>query len=271
MNGQSLKEEVRDFWSRLACGEVYAQGNDLLQQLEEQARVRYEFEPDLRAFARFLEGRGKDVLEIGVGMGADRLEWAKSAPRSLSGIDLTDRAVEFTRSRLASHGFRSELRVADAEALPFADESFDVVFSWGVLHHTPDTVRAIQEVYRVLRPGGVGRVMIYHKHCIVGYMLWARYALLALRPFRTLDDIFAQHLESPGTKAFTVAETRQMFAQFSSTTINTKLGVGDLLMGEAGQRHRGALLTVARRLWPRWFIRKFLAHHGGAMMIEAIR
>ncbi len=96
------KAQVREFWSRSSCGEVYAEGETLSQQLERQAQARYELEPALKAFAKFPNCRGRDVLEIGVGMGADHLEWAKSGPRSLTGIDLTDRAVEFTRARLAS-------------------------------------------------------------------------------------------------------------------------------------------------------------------------
>jgi ubiquinone/menaquinone biosynthesis C-methylase UbiE len=204
-------------------------------------------------------------------MGADHLEWAKSGPASLTGIDLTDRAVGFTRSRLAFYGFASEVQVGDAEALPFADDSFDLVFSYGVLHHTPNTPQAVREVHRVLRPGGICRIMIYHKHCMVGYMLWARYGLLALRPFRSLDDIYAHHLESPGTKAFTVQEARRMFSDFSSVAVDIKLGLGDLLQGAVGQRHRGGLLTAAKRLWPRWFIKRFLRNHGMAMMIEAVK
>jgi hypothetical protein len=73
----ATKTDVRDFWEQASCGEVYASGDSLAAQLETQARIRYELEPYLAPFARFHEGRGKDVLEIGVGMGADHLEWAK--------------------------------------------------------------------------------------------------------------------------------------------------------------------------------------------------
>jgi ubiquinone/menaquinone biosynthesis C-methylase UbiE len=271
MQSEELKGAVQEFWNRAACGEVYSVGDTVEQQLDRQAQLRYELEPYLRPFARFPEGRNKDVLEIGVGMGADHLEWAKSGPRSLIGIDLTDRAVELTRTRFALHGLHSKVQVADAEALPFADNSFDLVYSNGVLHHTPDTARAIREVYRVLRPGGHARIMIYHKHSITGYMLWARYGFLALRPFRLLNDIYAHYLESPGTKAFTIPEARAMFSCFSAFAADINLCYGDLLEGAVGQRHRGVLLTVAKALWPRWFIKKFLRNHGLDMMIEATK
>jgi SAM-dependent methyltransferase len=165
----------------------------------------------------------------------------------------------------------SELEVGDAEALPYEDESFDLVYSFGVLHHSPDTPRAIAEVRRVLRPGGTARIMIYHRMSLTGLMLWLRYALLALRPLRSLDDIYAQHLESPGTKAYSVREARELFRGFSDVRIGVQLNHGDLLEGEAGQRHQGALLTLARKLWPRGIIRRMLPRLGLYLMIDATR
>jgi len=80
-------------------------------------------------------------------MGADHLEWARSGPRRLVGVDLTPRAVAWTAQRLATYGMASHLREADAEHLPFPDGSFDIVYSWGVLHHSPDTVQALREAH----------------------------------------------------------------------------------------------------------------------------
>jgi ubiquinone/menaquinone biosynthesis C-methylase UbiE len=208
------------------------------------------------------------VLEIGVGLGADHQLFAQAGAR-LAGIDLTGRAVEHARRRLALFGLESDLRVADAESLPFAGDSFDLVYSWGVLHHSPDTPRAIDEAWRVLRNGGHARVMIYHKHSLVGYMLWVRYALLAGRPLRSLGDIYSHHLESPGTKAYTVDEARRLFHRFSDVKISTVLTHGDLLESDAGQRHRGWLLSIAKRLWPRALLRSLLPGHGLFMLIDA--
>jgi ubiquinone/menaquinone biosynthesis C-methylase UbiE len=266
------KQAVHDFWERASCGEeAYARGGSSRERLEAHARTRYELEPHIRQFARFESGRGLDVLEVGVGMGADHLEWARHMPRSLSGIDLTERGIAHTATRLALYGLRSDLRVADAENLPFPDASFDLVYSWGVLHVSPDTPRAVREVLRVLRPGGVARVMIYHAHSMVGYMLWLRYALLAGRPRRSLADVYAHHLESPGTKAYSQAEARSMFSEFSRVDIRTMLHFGDLLEGAVGQRHRGPVLSLAKRLYPRAVIRRLLPTHGLTMLIEATR
>ncbi len=267
----ALKTAVHDFWNAASCGEIYATGPDFRHQLESQAAERYRLEPYLRPFAQFETAPGKDVLEIGVGMGADHLEWARNNPKSLTGIDLTERAIRFTASRLSLYNLTSDLRVADAENLPFSDASFDLVYSFGVLHHSPDTPHAIREVCRVLRPGGTARIMIYHARSVVGYVLWLRYALLAGRPSRTLRDIYAAHLESPGTKAYTVDEARAMLAGFSSTEIRIQLGFGDLMEGAVGQRHAGVLLTTAKRIWPRWLLKKLMRNHGLGMLITAVK
>jgi SAM-dependent methyltransferase len=260
------KLAVQEFWNRQSCGEVYATGDTLTDRLEAQARARYELEPYIFDFARFEDGRGRDVLEIGVGMGADHLEWAKHTPRSLTGVDLTPRAIELTRARLDAYGLASRLECGDAEGLPFPDDSFDLVYSWGVLHHSPDTPRAVAEVYRVLRPGGIARVMIYHRWSITGYLLWLRYGMIK---GIGLSDVYAHYLESPGTKAYTIEEAKGMFAQFDNFSARPKLSFGDLLQGAVGQRHDGTVLRLAKRLWPRAIIRRLLAHHGLMLLVEA--
>ena len=266
-----LKQQVYDFWESSSCGEVYARGDSLRERVEAHARTRYRLEPYIPDFARFHEGAGCDVLEVGVGMGADHAEWAKSGLRSLAGIDMTPRAIAHTDARLGLYGHRSNLMVADAECIPFATHSFDLVYSWGVLHHTPDTPGAVREVLRVLRPGGVARVMIYHTYSLVGYMLWVRYGLLRGRPGRSLGNIYAHHLESPGTKAYTVAGARALFSGFSQVTARPMLSFGDLMQGGVGQRHRGMLLDVAKALWPRRLIRRLLSRHGLFLLIEAVK
>jgi ubiquinone/menaquinone biosynthesis C-methylase UbiE len=265
-----LKSEVREFWEAASCGEVYAKDRDGQQCFNKQAEARYRLEPYIRDFAQFESGCGHDVLEIGVGMGADHLEWARSAPRWLAGVDLTPRAVAWTRQRLAAYGLVSEVREGDAEHLPFADESFDIAYSWGVLHHSPDTPQAFREAHRVLRPGGTLRAMIYHRPSIVGLMLWARYGLAAGHPARSLTDIYGRHLESPGTKGYTVAEARQLVAPFGASKIRSEVSFGDLLLGEVGQQHGGRLLTIAKQFWPRPLVRQLPAL-GLLLLIEATK
>lgn len=262
------KQEVHDFWNRASCGEeLYLPETDK-DGYKVQAESRYTLEPYITDFAGFKEVNGLSVLEIGVGLGADHQKFAE-AGANLWGIDLTERAVVHTCRRLGAFGLSSNLEVGDAENLVFADNSFDRVYSWGVLHHSPDTPKAIAEVGRVLKHGGVASIMIYHKWSMVGLMLWARYALLGLKPWLSLSDIYARYLESPGTKAYSVTEARKLFSAFSEVKISTVLTHGDLLESEAGQRHQGGLLSLARKIWPRWFIRRFFPNAGLFMLIKA--
>ncbi len=190
---------VRAFWEAEACGERYG---------DEQDRVRYQLEPMIEPFAGFEASTGKRVLEIGVGMGADFLRWTRAGAVA-TGVDLTERAVALTRERLASERLSAEVRVANAEALPFEDGSFDVVYSWGVLHHAPDPPQAIREAVRVLASGGTLKLMLYHRRSWVALAAWARFGLLRGRPWTSLREAVA-HVESPGTQAYTVAEVRRM-------------------------------------------------------------
>ncbi|HEV8018111.1 MAG TPA: class I SAM-dependent methyltransferase [Steroidobacteraceae bacterium] len=264
------KKQVEEFWDRASCGEDLYLQNQQRDGYLEHARRRYQLEPVIEEFAEFSSAVGKRVLEIGVGLGADHCRFAQAGAQ-LSGIDLTARAVAHTRRRLALFGLNSALSIGDAENLEFPSDAFDVVYSWGVLHHSPDTPRAISEVHRVLRPGGVARIMIYHKWSLVGYMLWIRYALLRLRPWLTLTQVYARYLESPGTKAYSLAEAGRLFAAFSSVNMRICLTHADLLDSAAGQRHGGALLSLARAIWPQSLLRKYAGSHGLFLLIRAVK
>lgn len=264
------KDAVREFWDEAACGEkLYLEATDG-EGFRRQAETRYSLEPYIVPFADFTSTAGTRVLEIGVGLGADHQRFAEAGAH-LSGVDLTPRAIELTTRRFAALGLASDLRVGDAEHLDFPDDTFDLVYSWGVIHHSPDTPKAVDEIFRVLKPGGAAKVMIYHAHSLIGVMLWLRYGLLAGRPLTPLRDIYASHLESPGTKAYTVAEARTLFGRFRDVRIVTRLTHGDLLSSQAGQRHGGALLSVARALWPRWIFQTFFPRNGLFMMIHATK
>lgn len=265
-----LKEAVHNFWNAASCGEeLYLAGSEA-EDFVQQAHARYELEPYIADFAGFANASGKRVLEIGVGLGADHEQFAR-AGAELTGIDLTERAIENTRRRLGHFGLKSDLKVADAEKLPFGDASFDIVYSWGVIHHSPDTAQAAREILRVLKPGGRFAVMIYHRYSMVGYMLWLRYGLARLRPFTSLDTIYSQYLESPGTKAYSVDEAKALFAGAKGVRAWTVLTHGDLLEGGAGQRHTGAILSLARKVWPRGLIRKTMPTQGLFLLIQGTK
>jgi len=261
------KALVKDFWNEASCGEnLYLQGFSK-EDYTFHSKKRYELEPEIIDFAQFEKFKNKKVLEIGVGLGADHQKLAEHGA-ILSGIDLTPRAINHTKRRFELMGLISELQIADAENLPFEDSSYDAVYSWGVLHHSPDTQKAVNEVYRVLKSGGLAKIMIYNKHSIIGYMLWIRYALLNFKPFKSLNVIYSYHLESPGTKAYTYDEAKDLFSMFDIESIDSPLTHADLLTSEVGQKHRSGYLSIAKKIWPRWFFKIFMRKHGLFLLVS---
>jgi len=163
-NNATLKERVRAFWQENPCGTKFADappGSRRFYELVEEHRYRKEWH--IAGAAGFANAKGLAVLEIGCGLGTDGAQFAK-AGANYTGIDLTDAAVDLARQRFELFQLPGTFRVADAEHLNFPDNSFDLVYSHGVLHHTPDTPGAIREIHRVLRPGGKAVVMLYHRN-----------------------------------------------------------------------------------------------------------
>lgn len=105
---------------------------------------------------------GKKVLEIGCGMGLHTATMA-AAKADVTAIDLTPTAIEATTRRLDLYGLKATLQQHDAESLPFADKTFDFVWSWGVIHHSSRTGRIAREIARVLKPDGEARIMVYNR------------------------------------------------------------------------------------------------------------
>src|SRR6195256_1621874 len=158
-----LKERVRAFWQAHPCGTKFSDAEMGTPEFFERVEAhRYTKEWHIPEAADFAGTRGLRVLEIGCGMGTDGAQFAQAGAH-YAGIDLTEAAIELARKRFELSGLEGEFRVADAEKLDFADNSFDRVYSHGVLHHTPDTARAVREIYRVLKPGGRAIVMLYHR------------------------------------------------------------------------------------------------------------
>ena len=160
---EQLKERVRTFWQAHPCGTKFSDAEIGTRAFFERIEAhRYEKEWHIPAAANFANTRGLRVLEIGCGLGTDGAQFAK-AGADYTGVDLTNAAIELARKRFELFGLTGKFQVADAENLDFPDESFDVVYSHGVLHHTPDIDAAVQEIHRVLKPGGRAIVMLYHR------------------------------------------------------------------------------------------------------------
>lgn len=180
----SLKAAVQAHWEREACGTHPVAAAERREFFERIERERYTWEPYIPVFARFARAKDLKLLEIGVGAGTDFVNWVRHGAIA-TGVDLTAEGVSLTQERLAAEGLTADVRVADAENLPFSDSSFDVVYSCGVLHHAPDTARAVSEVHRVLRPGGTALIMIYHHPSWVGLMMWGVHCAARLKPWQS--------------------------------------------------------------------------------------
>jgi len=159
----NLKERVRAFWQANPCGVKFADAAPGTRHFYELVEAhRYTKEWHIPEAADFAGARGLKVLEIGCGLGTDGAQFAE-AGADYTGVDLTEAAVELARRRFELFNLPGSFQTADAENLAFPDASFDLVYSHGVLHHTPETEKAIQEIHRVLRPGGRAVVMLYHR------------------------------------------------------------------------------------------------------------
>jgi SAM-dependent methyltransferase len=207
-----LKDRVRSYWQADPCGVSTTSFEPGTREFyDDVERQRDRLEPFIPSFAEFELWKDKDVLEIGTGLGTDFVRFGRAGAR-LHGVDLTEASIELVGRRLALEGLTADLRQGDAESLPYENASFDLVYSWGVLHHTPDTDQALREVRRVLRPGGEARLMLYSRRSWVALGLWLRHGLLRGKPGRTFQDVVANHMESAGTKAYTQAELEALLA-----------------------------------------------------------
>ena len=161
--------------------------------------------------------QGKRLLDIGCGNGYVTCLYAE-AGADVVAVDITDRAVELTRARLALNGLDAEVKQADAETLPFEDESFDVVVSFGVLHHTPDTEQAIEEARRLLKPGGRLLLMLYHRDSFAYRFLFrAKRWLQPTWRGKTADEQVnaVDGPDNPLGKVYSKPQVRELLKSFS--------------------------------------------------------
>jgi len=215
MSERNLKVQVREHWDKESCGAGIAVSTKFSRQyFEEIEGYRYSMEPEIFSFAQFTRFRDQKILEVGIGAGTDFIQWVRAGAKA-HGIDLTKEAVEHARKRLDIYGLKAEgLSVADTENLPYSDNTFDLVYSWGVIHHTPDTIRALEEILRVTRIGGEIKIMVYNRRSLSALYRYLRFSLLRGKPFRSISWILYHHTESIGTKAFTVREVRNILANY---------------------------------------------------------
>lgn len=195
----------------------------------------------------------KDVLEIGVGNGSHAALLAAHA-RSFTGIDLTQYASEITAARLKCFGLPGVVRQMDAERLDFPDESFDFVWSWGVIHHSTNTRRILEEIRRVLRPSGKAIIMVYHRNA---WNYWIVNGLLQgvlrgeLFRGKSVHRIMQEHWDGALARFYTREEWRSLTMDLF--TMNDVWVFGDKV--ELFPLPAGRIKTAMMRMFPNRFAR----------------
>ena len=227
--GDAYKEQVQDQWNHNPVGTHYAKTTEphTLEWFQEVESHRYgayaPWMPDLMEFARHA---GEEVLEIGAGIGTDLSQFARHGAR-VTDLDLSAGHLALAQENFQRRGLQGRFVHHDAESLPFADASFDVVYSNGVLHHTPNTRDVVQEIRRVLKPRGKAIVMMYAEHSI---HYWRELvATLGLErdllKNHSVGEIMSRYVEisqndaRPLVKVYTGARLKRLFDGFEGRAV----------------------------------------------------
>lgn len=226
---EEYKKQTQANWTQAPCGSNYGiaefGSKEYFDQVEEH---RYRTHPWIIKAIDSFDINGKDVLEIGFGMGTDHLNLARRGAR-MHGIDLTPRNLEVTSQRFKIYGQQSQLITGDAEYLLFQDNSMDFIYSFGVIHHSPDTNRIISEIHRVLKPGGKCWVTVYHKNSvffwwntfIINYLLRGGWRKRNIKQQISLIE-YPNTNENMVIRLYRRKEFKALFRSFSSSRCSVK-------------------------------------------------
>lgn len=227
------KQLAREQWGQDPCGAEYVRDQEFgtREFFDSVEHHRYhEYAPWMPALMGFDQFAGKRLLEVGCGMGTDLLQFARGGA-ICTGVDLTPRSIEITRHRFGTYNQGGRFLITDGERLPFAAESFDVVYSNGVLHHTPDTSGAIEEIHRVLTPGGTAKVMLYHRNSFAYWIVIVlRHGIIGgelLRgrsPADIMSDLveYSEHEGRPLVKVYSRRQVYDLFGLFKEVKVQVR-------------------------------------------------
>ncbi len=176
---------------------------EFFDELDEYRFDKLHYLPRLVDFSGY---RNRELLEVGCGIGTDLVRFARGGAVA-TGVDLSSTAIELARKNFELHGVSArELTVANAEALPFVDGSFDVVYAHGVLQYTADAPRLVRECHRVLRQGGEAIFMVYNR------ISW-------LNALSKLMNVEVEHADAPVLRKFSITEFSKLLAPFADVRI----------------------------------------------------
>ena len=229
VTGDEYKDEVQRQWDNDPAGSHYVKeaARHTLDWFLEAEAYRYgEYAPWMRETMEFERHSGEQLLEIGGGMGTDLAQFARNGA-CVTDLDLSSGHLELAKESFRLRGLNGRFVLHDAETLPFPDNSFDVVYSNGVLHHTPNTTDVVREIRRVLRPGGKAIVMMYAENSLHYWrnLVWAiglkedqlRHFSMGEIMSRSVER--SEHGARPLVKVYTPDRLRSMFSSFSDIDI----------------------------------------------------
>ena len=273
------QEEVNNYWENEVCGTRKDNNTTYNKNIHYYIKKnRYKYEGFIKKFLLDESLKDKIFLEIGVGAGTDFVESLKKGAYCF-GIDATEAAILETKQNI-SYSMGNEkynlefLEKCNAEDLPFEDNKFDIVYSWGVLHHAKNTMKCISEAVRVLKPGGTLKIMVYSDFSSTGLMLWILHGFFKFKFFSSQEEIVFKYLESPGTKCYSNKEFRKILEGFSLEikTLKKYAGSGDLLSMPPSKKYKNNFLfKIAKKILPRILIKKFENHFGIFLTVKAIK
>jgi SAM-dependent methyltransferase len=213
--------EIAAFWELHPCGSDFVHAPAWKDFFRQYDSFKYLAEPQILVELGNIEFEGKRVLEIGLGQGAEAQRIIDAGAR-YNGIDLTKESVQRVKTRCEVFSLPFEdIQVMNAEKLRFADNSFDIVFSHGVLHHSPRIRLIVSEIHRVLRPGGLVVVMLYHRNSM-NYQISIRF----------LRRIGILSLFVPGVSSAVAKLTKEPLDRLEKHRENLRrVGIGYLRMG----------------------------------------
>jgi ubiquinone/menaquinone biosynthesis C-methylase UbiE len=197
---------IEAFWNSHPCGEnlLAMRSDDYDLFFRRYDRLRYSMESHILRCLDEADFKGRQVLEIGLGQGADSEQIIRRGGQ-WSGLELTQESVDRVRTRLTMRGLQScGIKTGSVLEIPWPDGSFDVVYSHGVLHHVPEVRRAQFEIARVLRPGGRLIAMLYAKHSL---NYW--FAISLVRRV-ALAACYGAHIRSEGVVGEHLRNARQV-------------------------------------------------------------
>jgi 2-polyprenyl-3-methyl-5-hydroxy-6-metoxy-1,4-benzoquinol methylase len=237
------------------------------QRFREGARLFATDEVFFDRLMPFPELEGRRVLEIGCGMGL-HTEMLVRAGAQVTAADLTETAVEATRKRLELKGLEAEVVQTDAERLPFDDDSYDFVWSWGVIHHSACTTRIVRQIARVLRADGECRVMVYNREGTPAFVVYLRDYLLkgAFLRGQTYDETLYRFTDGFTARYYPREQFEDLFRGFFEHVATEVCGqVADALPLPRQLRH------LALRFVSDTYLRGAQAKRGNFLFLKARR